>query len=113
MLCSGHTQGLTHSIPSGWSDIRGVPGVVSMYGVKGVAVKNCSFEHLGLTGVLADGGSQGVSVTDSTFADTSGSAISIGNVSQAILTPATQVRNKEREERSHLFLLLCLKFLTD
>jgi hypothetical protein len=61
-----------------------------MHGVKGVTVKNCTFEHLGLTGVLADAGSQGVNVTDSTFIDTSGSAISIGNVTEAILSPAKQ-----------------------
>ena len=61
-----------------------------MHGVKGVAVTNCTFEHLGLTGVLADAGSQGVNVTDSTFIDTSGSAISVGNVTEAILSPAKQ-----------------------
>lgn len=40
--------------------------------------------------MLADEGSQGVNITDCTFADTSGSAISIGNVTQAVLTPAAQ-----------------------
>lgn len=38
--------GLTHGTPSGWSDIVGVPGVLAMHGVKGVDVKNCTFEHL-------------------------------------------------------------------
>jgi hypothetical protein len=49
-----------------------------------------TFEHLGLTGVLADGGSQGIDVTHSHFADLSGSAISLGNVSKPIMTQEEQ-----------------------
>ena len=61
-----------------------------MHGAKNVNVTNCTFRHLGLTGVLADFGSQGIRVTHSHFADLSGSAVALGNVSKAIMTPEEQ-----------------------
>jgi hypothetical protein len=43
-------------------------GVVAMHGAKGVVVQNCTFRHLGMSAVLADEGSQDISVTHSHFA---------------------------------------------
>lgn len=70
--------------------LRGVPGVLAIHGSKEINVTNCTFEHLGLTGVLADGGSQGISITYSSFFDTSGSAIALGNVSKPMLAVEEQ-----------------------
>ena len=63
---------------------------------------NCAFSHLGLAGVLADGapvqdsisGSQNINVVGSHFDDLSGSAISLGNVSRAIMTTENQNGNR-------------------
>jgi hypothetical protein len=70
--------------------LHGVPGAMWLSGVKDVVIQNCTFAHLGLTGIVADGGSQRINITSSTFADLSGSAVSLGNVSQANLPPPTQ-----------------------
>ena len=71
--------------------LHGVPGALAMHGAKDIKVTNCSFKHLGLSGVLADEGSQRISVTYSSFADTSGSAIALGNVSRPMATAEEQV----------------------
>lgn len=70
--------------------LHGVPGAMWMTGVKNVVITDCSFVHLGLSGIVADGGSQNINVTLSTFTDLSGSAVSVGNVSDPIATPTTQ-----------------------
>eukprot|EP00040_Diaphanoeca_grandis_P024232 m.132960 g.132960 ORF g.132960 m.132960 type:complete len:661 (-) comp29643_c0_seq1:46-2028(-) len=97
-----HQTWLQPSTPLGFVDLQsgffynqpghlvGVPGALRLHGVKNVSVHNCTFKHLGLAGVVADDGSQNVVIDRSTFADTSGSAVSLGNVSSPILTPATQ-----------------------
>lgn len=80
-------SGFFFDTPDGKDSIlRGVPGTLTLHGTKNINVTNCTFEHLGLTGLLADEGAQGISVTHSTFRDVSGSAIALGNVSKAILT---------------------------
>jgi len=33
--------------------LHGVPGALAMHGARDIKVTNCSFEHLGLSGVLA------------------------------------------------------------
>jgi hypothetical protein len=70
--------------------LHGVPGAVAVHGAKGVQIDNCTFAHLGLSGVVVDGGSQNVTVSSSTFTDTSGSAVSLGNVSNAVLADEKQ-----------------------
>jgi hypothetical protein len=88
---SGYYQtAVSHRTSYGWSDIQGVPGALALHGVQDVVVSNCSFEHLGLSGVVVDGGSQRVTIQGSRFADTSGSAISLGNVSKAVMSTETQ-----------------------
>ena len=66
--------------------LHGVPGALALHGAHDVNISNCTFEHLGLTGVLADGGSRNIRIVGSRFSDTSGSAVSLGNVSTP-LTP--------------------------
>jgi hypothetical protein len=75
------------------SPLHGVPGALGLHGVRSVSISNCTFEHLGLSGVLSDGGSQRVDVRGSRFFDLSGSAISVGNVSHAVLPPEEQDGN--------------------
>eukprot|EP01047_Picozoa_sp_COSAG01_P015778 COSAG01_NODE_795_length_13541_cov_5.530725_5_plen_677_part_00 len=70
--------------------LRGVPGALALHGAQHILVSNCSFIHLGLTGVLVDEHSQNITIIDSTFRDTSGSAIALGNVSHPIQTAAEQ-----------------------
>ena len=66
------------------NSVHGIPAVLTLTGARGVTVSNCSFRHLGLSGVVADGGSQTIAVTTSTFEDLSGSAIILGNVSDPV-----------------------------
>ena len=83
------------------TNLHGVPGALALHGARHVSVTNCAFSHLGLAGVLADGapvqdsisGSQNINVVGSHFDDLSGSAISLGNVSRAIMTAENQNGN--------------------
>ena len=67
--------------------LHGVPGALALHGAHDINVSNCSFEHLGLTGVLSDAGTRGLRVVGSTISDVSGSGIALGNVSSP-MTPA-------------------------
>lgn len=67
-----------------------MPGALALHGAKHILVSNCTFAHLGLGGVVVDQHSQNITIVDSTFIDTSGSAIALGNVSHPIQTPAEQ-----------------------
>ena len=58
--------------------LHGVPGALAFHGAKRIRVSNCTFAHLGLTAVVADEHSQNITVVDSTFHDTSGSAVALG-----------------------------------
>ena len=77
--------------PGQLGPLHGVPGAVAFHGAHDVSVKNCTFAELGLTGVLTDGGTQNATITANSFADLSGSAVSVGNVSMPMLGPADQV----------------------
>ena len=86
---AGHDlqSGFFFDTPDGKDTIlRGVPGALALHGTKKINVTNCTFEHLGLTGLLADDGAQDIYVTHSKFRDVSGSAIALGNVTKSILT---------------------------
>jgi len=66
----------------------GVPGALTLHGARNVSVDRCNFTHLGLSAIVADG--QGLTVTGSNFNDLSGSAITLGNVSDPVATPPMQ-----------------------
>jgi len=78
--------------------LHGVPGALALHGARAITVANCTFAHLGLSGVVSDFGSQDILITGNRFADLSGSAISVGNVSAPILAPADQDANMTLSE---------------
>eukprot|EP00041_Stephanoeca_diplocostata_P034044 m.1142210 g.1142210 ORF g.1142210 m.1142210 type:complete len:673 (-) comp24453_c0_seq16:4226-6244(-) len=75
---------------AGSGRLHGVPGALSMHGTKNARVYNCTFQHLGLSGFLADAGAQNITVDASTFHDISGSAVLLGNVSDPIQSAEQQ-----------------------
>jgi hypothetical protein len=67
-----------------------VPGNVQMHTVGGVRVTGCTFEHLGATALLIEGGSQDVVVRNNTFRDVSAGGVYFGNTNDLNVTDATR-----------------------
>lgn len=63
-----------------------VPGNVAMHTVGAVRVTGCTFEHLGATALLIDGGSQDVLVQNNSFRDVSAGGVYFGNVNDLNVT---------------------------
>jgi len=63
-----------------------VPGNVAMHTVGAVRVTGCTFQHLGATALLIDGGSQDVLVQNNTFRDVSAGGVYFGNVNDLNVT---------------------------
>ena len=68
----------------------GLPAALQVHGCHHIAIRRCSFRHLGLGGVLTDGGSQDITLTDNSFEDLSAFGVSLGNVTNASLPPSLQ-----------------------
>lgn len=68
-----------------------VPANVQMRAVQNVSVVNCTFTHLGATGLSVDDGSQSVVVANNTFRDISCGGVYVGQVNDANLTDATRM----------------------
>ena len=92
---SGFYRSFPRDVVSPWSTsvgVRALPAVVQIHASHDVAVRRCSFRHLGLGGLSTDHGSQRISVFSNAFGDTSAYGISLGNVSNATLPPEKQDR---------------------
>lgn len=73
---------------SKWSTsvgVSGLPGAVAIHGGQHIAIRQCGFRHLGRGGLLSDAGSQYIDIASNSFEDTSAYAISLGNVTNAML----------------------------
>ena len=69
-----------------------IPAALAIHGAHHINVTQCGFVHLGSSGVSVDQGSQDVRITSCEFRDISGSALSMGNISQPNLPLAEQDR---------------------
>jgi len=58
----------------------GVPGNVEVHGGRNVSFVGCTFTHLGASGLVADGGTQGLRVSNCTFDDISANGVALGGV---------------------------------
>lgn len=67
-----------------------VPGNVQLHTVADVAVLNCTFEHLGMTALVVDNGSQAVVVANNTFRDVSCGGVQVGQVDDLNITDPTR-----------------------
>ena len=65
--------------------MSGLPGAVAIHGGQHIAIRQCGFRHLGRGGLLSDAGSQYIDIASNSFEDTSAYAISLGNVTNAML----------------------------
>ena len=72
--------------------LHGVPGAMVLHGAHSINITNCSFMHLGSSGIVTDAGSQEIRVEGCEFGDISGCALSLGNVSEPNLAPSVQDR---------------------
>lgn len=63
---------------------------LQFFTVGDLVVSNCSFGHLGATAIMADVGSQGVVIANSTFADISCGGVYFGNANDANITDGSR-----------------------
>eukprot|EP01050_Picozoa_sp_SAG11_P004356 SAG11_NODE_277_length_11302_cov_5.987146_6_plen_99_part_00 len=65
-----------------------MPGTLYIHGAHHIIVRNCSFLNLGRTAIVTDGGAQNITLEENRIVDVSGGAVSLGNTSQAMLSPS-------------------------